>query len=337
MLTSPGRDEDADTATATAVIQERPKRKWQSYIWDSLDKTPEERKFLFKLDSALVTFACLGYFIKYLDQANINNAFVSGMKEDLGLYQNQLNYLQVAWTVGYVVSQGSWYRKDELAKRACIFHTSGAVATMISGYLMAAVYRLGGRGGYAGWQWLFIIDAVISLPVALAGYFVIPDVPEICRAFYFRKEEIAFAQKRMELEGRKPRAKFTKKKIRKILTSWHIYLLALLYVTFNNGAGGAAPIFAQYLKDSKNPKYTVTQINTYPTTTYAVQIVTTLTYAWLSDSVLNGARWPPIVFGGIINIICYVSLAVWDIPNGWRWTCYIISGAGYGLSGLCMT
>ncbi|KAI9666076.1 MAG: hypothetical protein M1821_004011 [Bathelium mastoideum] len=398
MPTSPGRDEDADTATATAVIQERPKRKWQSYIWDSLDKTPEERKFLFKLDSALVTFACLGYFIKYLDQANINNAFVSGMKEDLGLYQNQLNYLQVAWTVGYVVSQvpsnilltrvrpslliptlelvwsiltisisrcqdvkpiyvlrffigfaegglfpglmfilGSWYRKDELAKRACIFHTSGAVATMISGYLMAAVYRLGGRGGYAGWQWLFIIDAVISLPVALAGYFVIPDVPEICRAFYFRKEEIAFAQKRMELEGRKPRAKFTKKKIRKILTSWHIYLLALLYVTFNNGAGGAAPIFAQYLKDSKNPKYTVTQINTYPTTTYAVQIVTTLTYAWLSDSVLNGARWPPIVFGGIINIICYVSLAVWDLPNGWRWTCYIISGAGYGLSGLCMT
>lgn len=55
------------------------RKKWQSYIWDSFDKSPEERKFLFKLDAALLTFASLGYFIKYLDQANINNAFVSGM------------------------------------------------------------------------------------------------------------------------------------------------------------------------------------------------------------------------------------------------------------------
>lgn len=48
---------------------------------------------------------------------------------------------------------GSWYRKDELAKRSCIFHTSSGIASMISGYLMDAVYRLDGRGGFKGWQW----------------------------------------------------------------------------------------------------------------------------------------------------------------------------------------
>lgn len=35
---------------------------------------------------------------------------------------------------------------------------------------------------------LFIIDGVISLPIALAGYFILPDVPETSRAFYFSKE-----------------------------------------------------------------------------------------------------------------------------------------------------
>jgi ACS family pantothenate transporter-like MFS transporter len=65
--------------TAMDVVQEQPKRRWQSYVWDSLDKSPMERRFLFKLDSAVLTFACLGYFIKALDQNNINNAFVSGM------------------------------------------------------------------------------------------------------------------------------------------------------------------------------------------------------------------------------------------------------------------
>lgn len=81
---------------AEDVIQAKPKRSFRSYIWDSLDKSPEERHFLFKLDSAVLTFATLGkllhhcysafltqsmsgYFIKYLDQSNINNAFVSGM------------------------------------------------------------------------------------------------------------------------------------------------------------------------------------------------------------------------------------------------------------------
>jgi hypothetical protein len=48
---------------------------------------------------------------------------------------------------------GSWYRKDELAKRSCIFHTSGGIGSMFSGYLMASVYHLGGKGGFKGWQW----------------------------------------------------------------------------------------------------------------------------------------------------------------------------------------
>ncbi|MCJ1401789.1 hypothetical protein MMC11_005006 [Xylographa trunciseda] len=431
---------------ADGVVEQKVKRKWQSYIWDSLDKSPAERRFLFKLDGALLTFACLGeyetlvllssigasrltdgplpgYFVKYLDQANVNNAFVSGMKEDLSLNGNQLNYMTTAWTVGYVIGEipsniiltrntwldclaemnrsddseqviwtiltmllcrcntanqlyalrffvgewrgskakesvdqilfipglaestfypgmqyiiGSWYRKDELAKRSCIFHTSSAIATMFSGYLMTAVYNLDGRGGMAGWKWLFIMDGVISMPVALAGYYFLPDLPETSRARYFSPEEIAYAQKRMKLEGREQRRPYTKAKFKKILSSWHIYGLSLLYVLFNNGAAGAAPVFAQYLKDSKSPVYTVAQINVYPTSTYAVQIVTTISYAWLSDSVLKGQRWPPIVFGACMNIVCYMSLAIWNISEGWRWACYILAGCGYGLSGLCM-
>jgi ACS family pantothenate transporter-like MFS transporter len=161
----------------------------------------------------------------------------------------------------YVI--GSWYRKDELAKRSCIFHTSSALGTMFSGYLMAAVYHLGGKGGYKGWQWyeslssgfrnyanhdrLFIVDGIISLPIALAGFFILPDVPEITRVWYLSEEvcvahatyaikgllvtqEKQFARQRMAYEGRENRQPYTKAKFKKILTSWHIYLLSLLYV-----------------------------------------------------------------------------------------------------------
>lgn len=103
---------DRAESLSSDIIQPKVKKRWVSYLWDTLDKSPEERQFLFKLDAALLSFASLGYFIKYLDQVNINNAFVSGMKEDLGLFGNQLNYMQTCWTVGYVIGQVPRYARS---------------------------------------------------------------------------------------------------------------------------------------------------------------------------------------------------------------------------------
>lgn len=68
---------------------------------------------------------------------------------------------------------------------------------------------------------------------------------------------------------------------------------------FNNGGMGAAPVWSQWLKASKHPTYDITQINSIPTITSGVQVITTLIYAWTSDGVLKGNRLPPIIFGGV--------------------------------------
>ncbi|KAK1955672.1 major facilitator superfamily transporter [Colletotrichum sublineola] len=384
---------ESPSPSVTEVLQEKPKSTWKSYIWDTFDKSPEERRFLFKLDAVLMTLASLGYFIKYLDQVNINNAFVSGMKEDLGLYGNELNYMQVCWTVGYVVGEipsnmlltrirpgiwipvcevtwsvltillakcstathiyvlrffiglaestfypgmqyiiGSWYRKDELAKRSCLFHAMGNVGSMVSGYLMAGTHNLDGVHGYHGWQWLFIVNTVVSLPIAISGFFFLPDLPEITKAWYFTPEEIALAKKRMELEGRAKRAPYTKSKFIKIFSSWHIWTLVILYIVFNNGNGGnSQPAFPLWLKSEG---YSVREVNIYPTITEVVSIITTLIYAWTSDSLFKGARWPAMVFSGIVKIVAYVPLTIWDVPNSLKWACFILCGFGGGISGL---
>ena len=57
----------------------RAHRTFQRYAWDDPDKPREEKWFLFKLDVFLLSSACLGYFSKNLDQANIGNAYVSGV------------------------------------------------------------------------------------------------------------------------------------------------------------------------------------------------------------------------------------------------------------------
>lgn len=51
------------TEPDTKVIHKNVKRKWVSYLWDTFDKSPEERKLLFKLDTALLTFASFGKYM----------------------------------------------------------------------------------------------------------------------------------------------------------------------------------------------------------------------------------------------------------------------------------
>ncbi|CAH0002113.1 unnamed protein product [Clonostachys byssicola] len=84
------------------------KRSWRSYLWSSLDVPKEEAQFLTKLDLTLISASALGVMCRYLDQANITNAFNgvdSGMKEDLSLYGNELNYANAIWSAAYVFGQ----------------------------------------------------------------------------------------------------------------------------------------------------------------------------------------------------------------------------------------
>ncbi len=53
--------------------------------------------------------------------------------------------------INYVL--GSWYRRDELAKRASLFLISGQIAGIVSGYLMAGAFHLNNKGSLWGWQW----------------------------------------------------------------------------------------------------------------------------------------------------------------------------------------
>ncbi|KAJ3497403.1 hypothetical protein NLG97_g1935 [Lecanicillium saksenae] len=332
---------------------------WAAYLWDTFDKSPEERRFLFKIDAAILTVASLGYFIKNLDQININNANLLLTRIRPSLW---IPSCEVTWSVLTIIMAkcssaqqiyvlrffiglaestfypgmhyiiGSWYQKCELGKRSCIFHGSSAVGSMFSAYLMAAVYHLDGVHGFKGWQWLFIINTVISLPIAISGFIFLPDMPETTRAWYLTPSDIEIAQNRMRADGRENRAPYTRAKVKKIFSSWHIYLLTLLYILYINGGGvSAQPAFAIWLKQQG---YSIPQINAYPTLTTAVQLATTLIYAWISDTILQGERWPLVIFSGIMIIIVNTSLAIWNIPTAWKWACFILAGCSSGIGGL---
>jgi ACS family pantothenate transporter-like MFS transporter len=241
-------------------------RNVQRYIWDDPDKPAIEKKLLLKLDFFLLSYTCLGYFCKNLDQTNINKAYVSGMKESLHMGGSELTYMSNVFTAGYVVGQlpavilatrirpsilistveifwavftfccaaaksvpqlyalrflvglcegfyfpviiyliASWYTKVERGERVTIFYATSTMAGMFSGYLQAGAYKgLSGKLGHEGWQWLFIICGIISLPIGVIGYFFNPNFPENTRAFYLSSSDRQLAKQRLFAQNYKP-------------------------------------------------------------------------------------------------------------------------------------
>lgn len=96
----------AQSRTADLEHAEHKTSRWRRIVgvlWDSFDGTPQERRYVRKLDTFLLSYMCLAYFIKQLDQTNISNAFVSGMQEDLELYGNERNWLNTWFNIGILL------------------------------------------------------------------------------------------------------------------------------------------------------------------------------------------------------------------------------------------
>ncbi|KAK7754494.1 hypothetical protein SLS62_003514 [Diatrype stigma] len=376
---------------ASRPIQKRSLRqKIAAVVWDSLDKSPEERKFVAKIDWWILSYCCISYFCKYLDQTNVSNAYVSGMKEDLGMTGNDLNLLTTFWNVGYIIGQlpsqlvltkirpsiwlptleglwsilvigmagaknietlyalrffiglleasaypgimmllGNWYTPGELGKRSCIFQASSSAAQMFSGYLQAALYSgMDGRAGLAAWRWLFVFDGIIGVPIALYGYFAIPDQPASSKAKWLKEEDRERAIGRMESCGREPMKKLTWRTAREIVTSWPVYLFCAIFIVHVLGIR-IYSYMNLWLKATK--RYTTEEVNIIPTAGYGAQIVFTLLYAWTSDAI--GLRWPLIVVACLIALIGTIILSVYPEQNipammaGWLLT-FLETGAG---------
>ncbi|CAG8156070.1 unnamed protein product [Penicillium olsonii] len=87
----------------TQEVSPPARQKW--YEWFAPTDTPAERRLILKLDGLIIVFVFLAYWAKVLDSSATSTAYVSGMKEDLSLYGNQLNYLQTVYMVGFITMQ----------------------------------------------------------------------------------------------------------------------------------------------------------------------------------------------------------------------------------------
>ncbi|EGP88612.1 uncharacterized protein MYCGRDRAFT_38718 [Zymoseptoria tritici IPO323] len=80
---------------------------------------------------------------------------------------------------GAVYLLSCWYTRKEIALRIAILYSGLVLAQAMSGILAAGIFNgMEGVAGIMGWQWLFIIEALMSTVCGIAALFLLPDYPE---------------------------------------------------------------------------------------------------------------------------------------------------------------
>ncbi|KAK2466374.1 hypothetical protein APHAL10511_002016 [Amanita phalloides] len=222
---------------------------------------------------------------------------------------------------------GSWYRTEELGKRSALFTCSGLVGTLVSGVLQGGIYRrLDGVHGRAGWRWLFIVDGVITLPIALYGFLVFPNLPADTNAFYLSNEERTIAVSRLEGKVRAHAPSLSWKLARRVLSCWRWYGCSLLFaISGETESFGSNNLMGQWLEAIGG--YTVEQIDYYPSGVTAVAIASTLICAVMTDR--NGVRWPVLMYMSAACITASICILVWRSPMSLKFFAYYLAGASY--------
>jgi ACS family tartrate transporter-like MFS transporter len=135
---------------------------------------------------------------------------------------------------GVILYLTYWYPAKERARTIALFATGGVVAGIVGSPISGAILGLDGTGGLAGWQWLFLLEALPAVIMGIVILFILPNGPQ--HVAWLSAPQKAWLRNRLAGEagaGRAPEHRFMD-----VITSGRVWLLCLLYFLMNIGSYG---------------------------------------------------------------------------------------------------
>lgn len=242
-----------------------------------------------------------------------------------------------AWP-GTTVLLLSWYTPKEMAKRQALFLSAQYIGSMFTFAMQSAIYQtLDDTSGLPGWRWLFIINALMTLIVAGAGYFIIPDYPSSpspLSTWYLSPSLYALARQRLSEIGKRTQSlspQPTLPLLRKAaghMTSWSFFLLFLAYApwAWAQQTNGYFNLYLDSLVLSNGEKrFSTVSVTNIPIAGYGISVLTALCFASLSDALQ--LRWQLAISINLLQLFCTSILAAWPDGLGIKMSAFLLSFA----------
>lgn len=124
---------------------------------------------------------------------------------------------------------GMWYRRHEAQKRFTFFFSSTTLAGAFGGLLAAAIGKMDGLQGYAGWRWIFILEGSLTVLVSFIFFFLLPNFPEQVK--WLSEEEKNYVSARLQIDQGKSAVerKITIKDIGNVFKDYKVVVAGFMY------------------------------------------------------------------------------------------------------------
>lgn len=147
-----------------------------------------------------------------------------------------LGMAEASFIPGVIYYLGNWFRSKEIGKVIAMFLLAQPVNSMIGAPLNTFIIENCTWLDMAGWQWLFIIEAVPSVLLGFVTFFFLTDKPEDAK--WLNKNEQEWLVESLEADKAARRAKHGHYTLRQAFTDRDLILLVVSYFLFNCGAYG---------------------------------------------------------------------------------------------------
>ncbi|CAI7620910.1 hypothetical protein N7533_007547 [Penicillium manginii] len=194
-----------------------------------------------------------------------------------------LGFVEAPFFAGVLFYLSKWYTKKELAFRMSIFYSGSLLSGAFGNLIAAGILRgLAGKQGMSAWQWLYIIEGVITVFVGIVICFVLPDFPETWKLLTPEMRKVAvrrLAVDAAEADQDEGGGMSQLKGLKLAMTDIKTYVLALAYMCIT-GAAGFQNFFPTLTK-TLNPDPIISLLLVAPP--YIFMVIWSLGHSWLSD------------------------------------------------------
>lgn len=200
-----------------------------------------------------------------------------------------------------------WYRRHECGFRMAIFFSAATLAGAFGGLLARAISEMEGVGGKHGWSWIFILEGIVTVIVALFAKWLINDSPESAKFLTEpeRKEVVA----RLKLDRTSLADEYHRKYLRAAIFDWKIWVHMLITI------GIYTPLYSISLflpTIVRNMHYTdnTAQLMTVPP--YVLGCIATISGGYAADKAKKRGLF--MMFFCAVAILGFVLLIATDKP-----------------------
>jgi D-galactonate transporter len=144
-----------------------------------------------------------------------------------------LGIAEAGFFPGVILYLTYWYPAHRRARVTAFFMTAIAISGVVGGPLSGWILRdLSGVNGWAGWQWMFLIEGIPSVVVGLAVLFLLDD--RIAHAKWLSAEEKQLLERNIAADN----AHKTEESVGRILVKGRVWMMSLIYFSFVLGLYG---------------------------------------------------------------------------------------------------